>query len=108
MTPEQEALAVLADDVAAALARFSRTLRAGRAPAAVEVEPGVELPRGKRQRIVLELDGIDSREGLTAGVVAEGIGVRQPNAYKVLDAMVSAGWLETVPDAEPAHWRARR
>ena len=108
MNTERDALAGLADDVAAALVRYAQALRADGAQVSSGSADSLEAPRGHRQRAVLELVGIDSPEGLTAGQVAEGVEVRQPNAYKLLDAMVEAGWLEVVPDVEPAHWRTPR
>jgi hypothetical protein len=108
MSLERDALAGLADDVATALTRYAQALRAVGAQGSSGKVDSPGAPRGPRQRAVLQLAGITSREGLTAGQVAEGAEVRQPNAYTLLNAMVEAGWLEVVPDAEPTHWRTPR
>lgn len=106
MTAEREALATLADEVAAALTRFAATLRTSDSEPKPQATKTSGTPRGARQKAVLKLKGIKSPEGMTAVLVAKEVGVRQPNAYKLLESMVESGWLERVPDVEPAHWRA--
>ena len=105
---EREALAALAEDVGSALVRFAESLRTSTPdpkPAAAKTSAAA---RGTRQQAVLKLEGIDTDEGLTAVEVAKGVGVRQPNAYTLLESMVTKGTLEKAPDTEPAHWRVPR
>lgn len=104
MTVEREALAALADDVARALTQYAHALRAGEEEENEKQDAAVGAPRGKRQQTALHLAGIDTAVGLTAGEVATGVQVRQPNAYKLLTTQVAGGWLEVVPGVEPPHW----
>lgn len=108
MTTEREALAALAEEVSAALMRFATALGTSDPEPMSAEAPGSAAPRGERQKAVLKLKGIGSEAGMTAVQVANEVGVRQPNAYKLLEAMVDRGWLELVPDAEPNHWRKPR
>lgn len=109
---DREAWANLADGMSRALAQFAVELRATETtratPPAVERLAARPAPRGKRQREVLALPTISAEVGMTAGQVAAGIGVTGPNAYKLLESLVAAGWLEVVSGVAPSHWRTPR
>jgi len=108
MTTEREALAALADDVGSALVRFAESLRTSAPEPTTNESASPAAARGTRQKAVLKLRGIATEDGLTAVEVANAVGVRQPNAYKLLESMVEKGWLERVPETEPGHWRTPR
>ena len=110
MDPAEGAFIDLVDDVGTALVRYATRLRELAGPEeqrdeAGEPDQAPEGPRGRRQRAVLALEEIHTAHGMTATEVASGVGVRQPNAYTLLESLVDGGWLERVPESEPAAWR---
>ena len=108
MTAEREALAALADDVGSALVRFAESLRTSAPEPTTDETASPAAARGARQKAVLKLKGIATEDGMSAVEVAKAVGVRQPNAYKLLESMVDKGWLQVLPDVEPTHWRTPR
>ena len=83
---------------------------AERATAAAEAPavPGAAVPRGglgPRQVAVLGLGGLSTPEGMSAGDVVTATGLKRPNVYTVLERLTELGYLEPVPDEQPARWR---
>jgi IclR helix-turn-helix domain len=81
-----------------------RETAAAEAPAVA----GVAVPRGglgPRQLAVLGLGGLSAPTGMSAGDVVTATGLKRPNVYAVLERLTELGYLEPVPDEQPARWR---
>ena len=66
------------------------------------------VPRGglgPRQLAVLALGGLNTPTGLSAGDVVTATGYKRPNVYPLLERLTELGYLEPVPDEQPARWR---
>jgi hypothetical protein len=66
------------------------------------------VPRGglgPRQLAVLALGGLNTPNGLAAGDVVTATGYKRPNVYPLLERLTELGYLEAVPDEQPARWR---
>jgi hypothetical protein len=75
------------------------------------VTPGAAVPRGglgPRQLAVLALGGLDAATGLSVGDVVTATGFRRPNVYPLMERLTELGYLEPVPDEQPARWRKPR
>ncbi len=73
--------------------------------------PGAAVPRGglgPRQVAVLGLGGLSTPTGMSAGDVVTATGLKRPNVYSVLERLTELGYLEPVPDEQPARWRRTR
>jgi hypothetical protein len=104
---EMAAQAALAQEIGEALLRYAGALR-GQSNQGPEDKAVGKGPSGRRQREVLSLKGVATQRGVTAGEVADALSIRQPNAYTLLTSLVDGGWLEPVPEVDPAHWRKVR
>jgi alkylated DNA nucleotide flippase Atl1 len=99
-------VARLAQAVSDALDQFAKDLLADSLEEPV-VFTEVEVPqaRGERQRMILELPGLQSEAGMRTSEIATGIQYDEPNTYTTLRALERAGMVEMVPSTSPQRWR---
>ena len=82
-----------------------------RVAADAQAVPCAAVPRGglgPRQLAVLGLGGLSTPTGMSAGEVVTATGLKRPNVYAVLERLTELGYLEPVPDEQPARWRRTR
>jgi hypothetical protein len=101
------AAATFAEKVAAAAQEFAVVARAVARPDQGDAGEAEDPPvAGSRQRLLVEVDGLDTRDGLKVAEISEGMGGYDvANTHLTLRALEKKAVVEMVPGSAPQRWR---